>query len=89
MKKVSGLRNTFQRAYNEMKPFLRFLIYRNWRTIRKNRIALGKRVRIVGRIQVMNDREKPGSISIGDCAALNSHYRKANPSATICPVFFA
>ena len=88
MKKESGLKNAIQRTYSEMKPFLRLLIYRNWRTIRKNHIALGKRVRIVGRIQIMNDRENPGSISIGDCSVLNSHYQKANPLGYNTPCVF-
>lgn len=88
MKKASGLGNVFQRVYSGMKPLLRLLVYRNWWTIRKNRIILGKNVRIVGRIQVMNDRKHPGSISIGDCSAMNSHYRKANPLGYNTPCVF-
>lgn len=88
MKKESGLRSAFQRAYSGMKPLLRLLIYQNWWTIRKNHIALGKRVRIVGRIQVMDDKKHPGSISIGDYSALNSHYQKANPLGYNTPCVF-
>lgn len=88
MKKASGLRSVFQRVYSGMKPLLRLLIYRNWWTIRKNRIKLGKQVRIVGPILVMNDKTHPGTVSIGDRTTLNSHYQKANPLGYNTPCVF-
>lgn len=89
MKQTTSLRSILNRTWSRLNPFLRLLVYRNWWTIRKNRIALGEQVRIVGPILVMNDKSHPGRISIGDCTTLNSHYQKANPLATIRPAFFA
>ena len=57
MKRTTSSGNIINRAWDRLKPFLLLLVYRNWWTIRKNRIILGKNVRITGRIQVMNDRK--------------------------------
>lgn len=88
MKRTTSSGNIINRAWDRLKPFLRLLVYRNWWTIRKNRIALGEQVRIVGPILVMNDKSHPGRISIGDCTTLNSHYQKANPLGYNTPCVF-
>lgn len=88
MKQTTSLGSIINRTRDGLKPFLRLLVYRNWWTIRKNRIALGKQVRIVGRVQVMNGKKCPGSISIGDGTTLNSHYLKENPLGYNTPCVF-
>lgn len=88
MKRTTSSGNIINRAWDRLKPFLRLLVYRNWWTIRKNRIALGEQVRIVGPILVMNDKSHPGRISIGDFTTLNSHYQKANPLGYNTPCVF-
>ncbi|MGN0743563.1 MAG: DapH/DapD/GlmU-related protein [Candidatus Fimadaptatus sp.] len=88
MKQTASSGNMINRTWGRLKPLIRLLIYRNWWTMRKNRIALGERVRIVGTIIVMNDKTHPGSMSIGDGTTLNSHYQKANPLGYNTPCVF-
>ena len=88
MRFMQSWRRRVNQALRDVKPVLRLLIYRNWWTIQQNRIVLGKNVRIVGPIQLINDKANPGCVSIGNQTTLNSHYKKANPLGFNTPCVF-
>ena len=88
MKQTASSKNVINRTWDRLKPLLRLLVYRNWWTIRKNRITLGSNVRLVGPIRVINDKRNPGCVDIGDQTTLNSYYKKENPLGYNTPCVF-